>query len=208
VATGSSGRPVVGDFTRRLWERLPAYMREADTATGYPLLRYTALLGEQAEQVSSIVLDGASRLVDPATADAGSLRWLAALAGVDATLYSSTEQLRVAIAGADDNRAAGSTRAVLAAIRPALSETRTAAIVLRDAAAFRYRVRVYAREVPDQVELRRLLEATRPAGMVWELEVAPGQTWADLANRRLTYAQLGAYTHAQIATAVPGQPMG
>jgi P2-related tail formation protein len=204
-------RPVVSDFTEQLYARLPPFQRAADSAYDYPLLRYTALLGDQAEDLRSLVVDAPSRLYDPATADVTALPALAALAGVDARIYSDRsndwEQLRVAIAGADDNRAAGSTRAVLAAIRPALSQTRTAVIVLRDPARFAYRVRVYAREVPNQAELVRLLEATRPSPLIWELEIVPGQTWADLAARQLTYAQLGAYTHAQIASAVPGQPI-
>lgn len=98
--------PAVAAFTRRWFDDLPEVYRAADEADpsvdGWPLLRYLSLLGDQADELSTLVDrfalhdDGAgdwtSDLSNPATADAAWLPWLAQMAGIGLDVGSGSAE--------------------------------------------------------------------------------------------------------------------
>lgn len=132
-------RPVVHARTERLYASLPALYRAADEAqafgdNGYPLLRYLDLIGEQAgeledlyDRIAYVPADVAgaalatfgnpltSDLVDPDTADAEWLPWLAQLVGVRLRPLQTEQEQRDTIAGASTGWRAG-TRAAIEAV--------------------------------------------------------------------------------------------
>lgn len=132
--------PVVTTFTRRWYERLPAFMRDADVDQDWALLRFLSLLGDQAGEVEALfdriayvapddyrpgmVANPAwdtSELVDPALADAGWLPWLAQLVGVKLLPLMAEADRRSAIADASSGWRVGTKVAVKAAVRTRLS---------------------------------------------------------------------------------------
>lgn len=204
-------RPTVSTRTDLFYLRLPQMYRDADPAQDWALLRFLSLLVDQySEQVGDLVdrFTTTGDLADPALADPEWLPWLARLAGVNPDLYTTTDQLRVAISGANANRAVGSTEGILAPIRPVLTGSRTARIVNRDPTHFTYTVRTFEKETPDPSAVAALLKATKPAGLVALFDVSPGESFGDLAQRGLTFGDLNQYTNNDIRVAVPGQPIG
>lgn len=131
---------------------------QADGPSNYPLLRYLAGLCDQLDAVATLVdrftyvplderRDGPWRrygsgtygdgtygdadtadLVDPATADAGWLPWLAQLVGVDVTGLTVAEQ-RHAIAHPEEAWAHGTPRAIADAARPVITGTGYVAVL-------------------------------------------------------------------------------
>lgn len=102
-------RPDVSATTERLYGSLPAFYRDADEPLDWPLLRYLSLLGDQLGDLEELVdridfvraedvgsAGDTSDLVDPATADAAWLPWLAQLVGIAARRapFSLTDSYR------------------------------------------------------------------------------------------------------------------
>lgn len=127
-------RPVVSGYTERLYGRLEEFRREADAEQDYPLLRYLSLLGDQAGEVEELLdrfdyvstADGGqpgdtSDLVDPATADAAWLPWLAQHVGAVLPRGIAEAEQRVTIESAAGGFQAGSRPALAAVARRALT---------------------------------------------------------------------------------------
>lgn len=89
-------RPAVAELTDEWFDSLPGYLRDSDASSEWPLLRFLSLVGDQAGAVAVLTAradyvaptDGGvpgdtSDLVDPATADAGWLAWLAQFVGLE-----------------------------------------------------------------------------------------------------------------------------
>lgn len=208
-------RPDVAPITERLYADLPELYRLADRAQpdgpdGYPLLRWLSLIVDQAGDVDELAdrfdpvdnPSGTSDLVDPATADAAWLPWLANLVGAKLSPSLSEAETRDAIANPSSGWRAGTKPALAAAARTALTGSRFAEV--RDHTVTMtapgeggvWDVLLVTR-TSETADLAAVLEAVdvkggKPAGVVlrheayeatWETFEAAYPTWADLEGR-------------------------
>lgn len=125
--------PTVHPFTRRLYDELPEFYRDADadngSPDGRPLLRFLSLVGDQLGAVEDLVdrldpdVGAGSDLLDPYAADAAWLPFLAQLLGVAFLPPGlSVDDQRAAIAGAVGGWRAGTRQALTDAARAALTD--------------------------------------------------------------------------------------
>jgi hypothetical protein len=200
--------PTVTATTQHRFDLLPELYREADrvepSGGGWPLLRFLALLGDQAGDIE-VLLDrfayvpledgGApgdtSDLVDPTTADAAWLAWLAQQIGIDPGDRTVAE-LRAAIADASTGWRAGSQAAVRSEVQTQLTGAKHVGI-WDHWENDEWRVAIGTRHVETADEAAVLVAAnrTKPAGVqfehVWGVGTwadfeAAGGTWADFEN--------------------------
>lgn len=201
-------RPAPSATTEAFYARLPGYLRDVDeTQEGpdYPLLRYLSLLGDQLDEVIELIdrfdyvgdLDGGtpgdtSDLVDPSTADAGWLPWLAQAVGVELGDESDPARRRVIIAGANDSHAAGSEGAMAAQVRALLTGTGYVSIADHYGTDWTVGVITLTGESSSTTPAEILAAATRakPAGVVLVHEY--GITWDELETSFPTWADLDA----------------
>jgi len=185
LPAGTPERPAVSDATARLYDGLPEVYRDADPATGYALLRYLSLLGDQLGDVTSL-LDRltAGELVDPARADPRWLEWLAQLVGVRLT-GATTSEARELIGSAATGWRAGTRGAVIAAVRRAISAGDRLVDVLPHHQGDPHVIAVLTRvgEQADRNVVRATAEAALPAGItvahVYLADTAEALTWAE-----------------------------
>jgi hypothetical protein len=211
-------RPAVSASTERWYARLPHAWRDGDDERDWPLLRYMSLLGDQLGEVQTLLdridylspADGGapgdtSDLVNPATADAAWLPWLAQLVGVRLPADVTGQAARDAIAGAVAGFMAGTKTAVAAAAQSALTGGRYVAVydhsitVQGDGGVWDVLLVTLETETPDPSAVLAAVTAKRakPAGVVlhhrtytatWAVIEAAYPTWAD--RNGLTWTQL------------------
>lgn len=168
--------PAVTEFTQDLFDELPEAYRTADEQLGWPLLRYLAVLGDQADQVwDQLRLLQAHEMADPAGAPAAWVDWMAqfvALAGAPLT----TAEKRVAIqTGA--GLTAGSLDSLRAAIEALLGGDKRYLIVTHDGGD-PFKVHVYVNVDDAGGSTWDGLAVQFPSWNAWE---AAG-TWDNLAT--------------------------
>lgn len=130
----------VTQFTLRWFAGLPDFVEAADQATGWQMLRYLSLLGDQAdameqlyERVDFTPLDegglpgDTSDLVDPDAADPGWLEWLAQTVGAHVSGLAEADR-RAVIGSAAAGWQAGSKASVAAAAQTVLTGSKSVAI--------------------------------------------------------------------------------
>jgi hypothetical protein len=78
--------PTVSDTTLGLYEEMPEHYRAADVPLDYPLLRFLAAIGDQADEiVRKLALLDAGAMGDPANAPTEWIRWMAQFVALDTT---------------------------------------------------------------------------------------------------------------------------
>lgn len=175
-------RPDVSAFTERYYSSLPAFYRDTDEGLDWPLLRYLSLLGDQDGEVEDLVdrfaytapEDGGapgdtSDLVDPLTADAAWLPWLAQLVGVDLLPELTEAERRNAILIAGAGWRAGTKTAIAEAAALELTGTRYVEVIDHyNGDAFTIGVRTRADETADPDAVITSIETfhARPAGFL------------------------------------------
>jgi hypothetical protein len=173
--------PTVTSTTQHRFDLLPELYREADrvepSGGGWPLLRFLALLGDQAGDIE-VLLDrfayvpledgGApgdtSDLVDPTTADAAWLAWLAQQIGIDPGDRTVAE-LRAAIANASTGWRAGSQAAVRSEVQTQLTGTKTVAIWDHYGGPWTVAIGTRTDETADAAAVLVAAGRTKPAGV-------------------------------------------
>lgn len=200
--------PDVHPHTRRLYDALPEFYRDADATqagAGYPLLRFVSLILDQAGAVEDLIdrldpdLGGGSDLVDPATADVEWLPWLGQLVGVVDLPPNLTEaEQRNAIAGAVGGWRAGTRAGLEAAAKTALTDPDGYVSVRPHAGGdpFVIGVSVDPSSAPaDLGDVIAAIEAARarPAGIALVIDLYAA-TWDTLEARYLTWDTLDAVT--------------
>jgi hypothetical protein len=212
--------PAVAPFTSRWFDQLPRLYRAADEADrsvdGWPLLRFLSLLGDQADELATLVDrfalhdDGTgtwvSDLGDPNLADVAWLDWLAQFGGLEFAPGTDPGGKRAAIAGVVFLN--GTPDALKAAVAGVLAGTRRVTLIEQyNGDPLAIVIWVYAAEVVDADLLAAAIAAQKPAGLtlVGSL-VQPGLTWYDAAHQYASwtaFAAGGAKTWAQRSTEVP-----
>lgn len=97
--------PAVTATTEAVYAEVPEHQRTADEPLGWPLLRYLALLGDQAQEIVDLQDELTSGVMGrPEEVPAGWLPWLAQFVGLDIEGLTVPE-IRQGIAGADSLQA-------------------------------------------------------------------------------------------------------
>lgn len=124
-------QPAVEPLAQQVYDRLPQFMRDADPAQDFALLRFTSLVPGAIADVDELIErfafdfpDGTSDLADPQTADAAWLPWLAQAVGVRLIPDSTEQEKRDAIGSATTGIAAGTRGSIAVAARSALTGTK------------------------------------------------------------------------------------
>ncbi len=211
-------RPPVQPFTQEWFDRLPAFIRQADEAQGGDLIHYMDLAGAYADEIAKRLKaiqfypldDGGepgdtSALVDPTQAGAlgdplAHLRWLAQLVGVRLNQADSLEGQIDAIRYASSGWKAGTKQSLADAARSALTGTKWVSIepnYAGDPWAIGIRTRVT--ETPDDVAVINAILAKRakPAGFVL-VNASFSASWDTLELFRPSWDDWDGYTWTEI----------
>jgi hypothetical protein len=190
--------PTVTATTDQIYARLPEKDRLADEGTGWTLLRFLSLAGDQLADVATLIarfgidtLGETSALTDPAFADTGWLRWLGQLAGLDTERIAAAD-LRAAIDAIRFDPT--STTAMRRDVAATLTGAKRVSI-RRHVAADPWAVIVdtWRAETPDEAAADRAAERHRPAGVDLTRRTLNGFTWGDAAEQ---YSTWGAFSDA------------
>lgn len=197
-------RPLVGDFTERLYATFPAFYRDTDEELDWPLLRWLSLIGDQAGDVDVLadrigyldVNDGGapgdtSDLVDPTVADAAWLPWLAQLVGVELLPELTEAERRDSIRIAPTGWRAGTKEGIALAASLALIGTKYVEVLDHYGGdPWAIGVRTRADETADPADVVASIDTlrARPAGYTivtafyaasWATLAVHAPTWAD-----------------------------
>lgn len=186
--------------TERLYERLPDFLRQADSRNDWLLKRWFSAIADQQGSVDILIArldyltlaDGGepgdtSDLVDATTADAAWLDWLGQLFGVRSQIGLTEQERRDAVRYASSGFRAGTKKGVATAASSALTGTRFAQVydhsVYQAGDGGQWDVLVVTRssETPDVNAVLRSIVAKRakPAGvLLWHRAYAT--PWATL----------------------------
>lgn len=200
--------PDPGEALGRLYGRLPDHYRSADADAGYPMFKWIAGMCRVLSDVEDLLeridyvapADGGapgdtSDLVDPATADAAWLPWLAQLVGVRLRPDFTDAEKRDAIRYASSGWRAGTKTAVADAAKTELTGTQYAKVydhsvsVPGDGGVWDVLIITRVTETPDpsRVLAAVVKRGAKPAGVVlhhrayeasWDTVVATYPTWA------------------------------
>ena len=145
IVADTPGMPVVTTLTQSVYDQLPEIYHLADSdqpdgPNAYPLLRFLTCVGDIAQPMDylyarmaylapsdggpAVGFGSTSDLVDPATADAAWLPWLAQVVGMHLDTSLSVAAQRDSIAGASTGRQAGTRAAIVAAASTGLIGSR------------------------------------------------------------------------------------
>jgi hypothetical protein len=202
-------------FTQRLWDRLPGIYRDNDNGD---LLAYVSLLGDQADQLETLLrrfefvpLDqgGApsdtSDLVDPATADLAWLTWLGQLVGVTLEPQVQGQAARDAVQSASAGFRGGTKNAIADAARSALTGTRYVRVhdhsitTPGDGGEWDILLITRTTETPDVAAVLQAVVTKngKPAGVVLRHR-AYSASWTSVATAYPTWASRAGKTWTQI----------
>lgn len=173
-------------FTLRWFDSLPEFIKEADAEHGWALLRFMSLLGDQADELEALAeridftpLDeggepgDTSDLVNPDTADAAWLPWLAQTVGASITGLTVPDA-RAAISAASGGWRAGSKGAMRDLVAATLTGTKYAAIIdhstdtsnVGEGGEWDVRVVTRDSQTPSVPAVMAAAERAKPAGVV------------------------------------------
>jgi hypothetical protein len=203
--------PSVHPTTMRLWLALPEHYRIADARQidpDYPLLRYLSLIGDQLGELEDLVdrinyvppPDGppgdTSDLVDPATADAAWLPWIAQLTGARLPLGLDEAATRAVIAAAPSGWRVGTKQAIADAAKSVLAGGKY--VVITDhyhGNPFQIEVRTRTSETPSPEAVIAAIVAAgaKPAGHQL-VSTSYGASWAEIATRFPKWADIVGHT--------------
>lgn len=191
--------------TRRVYETLPDLYPDADAeqTPPWPLLRYLSLVGDQLDEVTTILDrinargvdeggDGSdsSELFDPAKADVAWLPWLATMTGAETWDGMTDADRRATIAASVDGRRVGTRDRIANRARTALTNPDAPVRVkTRDGDRWTIVIGTPASVTPDKARVLRAAEDQRPAGTVyvWEAYTA---LWGEVEEAAPTWGHI------------------
>ena len=223
IVADTPGMPVVSTLTHAVYDQLPEIYHLADSAqadgpNAYPLLRFLTCVGDIAQPMDTLYArlaylapsDGGpaagfgstSDLVDPATADAAWLPWLAQTVGMHLDTSLSVAAQRDAVAGAATGRQAGTRAAIIAAASTGLIGSRfcqvmdhTTVVMGSPAPGGQWDITLITRsdETPDVPSVLAAVVAAgaKPAGVLLHHAVY-ASSWAKLTLNYPTWAAIRA----------------
>jgi hypothetical protein len=184
------------DFAGRLYGSL-APLAQADPDTSWSLLVFCNAIGTMYELVEDWVRDtpdgpGWSLLLDLGRCPDEALPWLGQFAGVRVLPNSTPEQMRQRIASTDGFRR-GTPAAIIGAAQATLTEPKT--VILRERYGgdpYALSAVTYDDQTPDPNLTYNAILSQKPAGIVLDYNVLPGQDWQALKDSGDTWADVKA----------------
>jgi hypothetical protein len=173
--------------------------RELDASVGSPGLAYCRAMMQPLQLVEDVarqVGDYApwETLLDPDRAPSWALDWLATIVGAPVQRGAGPNTKREAIKALPYQKR-GTPDALVAAVQPYLTGTKTVIVQERWGSAYHVRVQTLASETPSPSAALAALTTQKPAGLVLEHVVVSLNTYAYVAGLHATYADLeAAYT--------------
>jgi hypothetical protein len=178
-------RPAVGAQAEDLYDALEPLAR-FDEDRGWPLLRLCGALARPLDDIDEYVGDrpdgtsGWTHLLDPRTAPARALPFLAQFVGVTLEPQLDEAEQREKIAQ-PRNFARGTAAALRSEIQLTLTGTRAVSIVERlGGNAYRLWVRTRDDETPSAARTIAAIEAHKPLGVMLVYEQIEGWAWDDV----------------------------
>lgn len=168
----------------------PAYRTEdARQSPPLPLQRYLSLVGDQLDEVATLIARG-DEIANPDLADEAWLPWLAQVAGVRLNGLTTVAQRRAAIRTSGSGWLTGTLAGIVAAVRSTLTNPDTGYVtVTRDLVdPWLLHVTTRATETPDPAASMLAVDAlgAKPAGVIldwtafaasWDQIEAGAPTW-------------------------------
>lgn len=166
-------------------------LQYAEAQYDYPLAKLCQAAGLMVDPVDSLVRDtaagpGWSVLLDVNRAPLAGLPWLAQFVGV--TIPDGLDQLsqRQLIQQTGGFRR-GSPGALVGAAQQHLTGNRSVFLYERDTSPYHLTVVTYTSETPDEAVVAAALQAAKPAGLILDYQVHPGQDWQQLIDAYATW---------------------
>jgi phage tail P2-like protein len=192
-------RPVVHDTTEQTYRLLPDYVRNADEATDFTLLRYMAGLSiglTKAGEFLTIAdpetsVTGTCEVANPAAAPRNYLTWLGWLVGIDTTVLADSV-VRETLANVIDVQRRGSINAIKLVVARTLISSKYVAVYWNRTGTDPYllTVVVKASEVTSTPTTLAAAWSEKPAGMNLELDQIPNSTWNEVVANYATWNDL------------------
>jgi len=200
-------RPLVTKTAEETYVGLGPWTRP-DEQQGWHLLHLVQALTARLDALNEVVRDGDtpgwSSVVDVNRAAPEGLGWLSQFVGVDLPDNINTEAKRQALRTTSGFRL-GTPLAIAGASQKYLTGTKAVQIVERDGGPYRFTVRTFLAETPDQAAVLSELKKAKPAGLLMQYQVISGQTYDELEATGDTYSELSAEyaTYFDMSTSVP-----
>lgn len=179
--------------TQAAWDALPFYVREADTALGYPLRTWLSGVIDQYDDQANAVLAGYD-LGDPDTTPRLWLTWLAEIGGVDTTTVdwdNLPESDKRSWLTDYANRRRGSVPSIESVVGRTLTGGQDVQVIERDGGdVWAVRVVVRNEQVVDIDDTTAAARRETPAWLVLTVQGVDSTTWQQLTDESLTWADV------------------
>lgn len=183
-------------IARRMWAEIEP-VTYADEELGNPLLRFVQAWTHGLAAIDAVVRDnvetgvpGYGSVMDPRTAPAAWLPWLAQFVGTRLSPSDSPTEQRHRIENVEGLRR-GSAQTIRSAAERTLTGSKYLVINERHlGSAYRLAIRTLASETPDPDTVRRDLMAQKPAGIVLNYQAISTITYGDIAATKSSYAEV------------------
>lgn len=183
-------RPTATAATEQAYRLLPDFVRNADDATDYTLLRWLAGPGTGLDTSLSFLtmvdpdtsVTGTCELVNAAACPRPYLGWLGWLVGVDTTLIADA-YVRDAVGNAARTQRRGSLGAIKDAVQRTLTGSRNVRAYINVSGTDPYLITVVTVtfQTPDPIAALEAAWSEKPAGCDLELQIVEGATYSELA---------------------------
>lgn len=187
----------MGSWALELYTRM-GNLTDQDAALGYPLANYIATIGDvYFQEIEDLARDktngqpGWAVALDPDQAPADALGWLGQLVGVRLRSEDTTQAADVAWVKATAGFSRGTPAAMIAALKPLLTATKS--VILNERVggnAYALEIQLILAEIPagKKGAVYQAALDQKPAGILMTFNPAITQTWLQMRTANATWA--------------------
>lgn len=185
-----------GDSPGWTWSSTPGNSISANADKSFPLLTLCEAIAGRLTQIEDVIRDdsitddpGWSIVMDVDRAPSEWLGWLAQFAGVRLPSGLSDADQRIRIKNTDGFKR-GTPTAIVAAVQPFLTGTKTVYLVERHGSAYRLTVATKAAETPSIAAVTAAVLTQKPAGIVLAVTTVLGNDYTTLRDTHTSYTDV------------------